>query len=69
MDTDGSNLRPLTTAGANLTFSWSRDGVHIVYVHYDFRKADVNNGTLWIMNADGTNKRQLTFNHNLQFIP
>ncbi len=32
-------------------------------------RIDVKNGTLWIMNADGSNKRQLTFNHGLTFYP
>jgi len=45
-----------------VTYDVSRNG-EIVYGMFDFGKLDREWGTLWIMNADGTNKRQLTFNH------
>ena len=55
MSADGSNLKQLTTEGADCP-AWSPDGKHIVYT--DVRK---KYGRLFVMNADGSNKRQLTF--------
>jgi len=55
MDADGSNLKQLTTEGASYP-AWSADGKHIVYI--DVRQ---EYGRLFMMNADGSNKRQLTF--------
>jgi Tol biopolymer transport system component len=68
MNADGTNLLELTNFGAGAG-TWSSDGSQIVYVQHDWRKADVNNGTLWIMNAAGSNKRQLTYNYDLEFFP
>jgi Tol biopolymer transport system component len=46
------------------TYDISKNG-EIVYskMDYDITKYNKQIGTLWIMNADGTNKRQLTFNN------
>lgn len=51
----------LTESGA-LNFSWSPKG-RIVYLRYDYSRIDETKGTLWIMDGDGTNQKQLTFNH------
>ena len=63
MDDDGSNLRrltnnPLSDSGPR----WSPDGKHIVFM----RQVDIRDNQrshLFIMNADGTNERQLTEPH------
>ena len=60
MKVDGSDVRKLTTKGC-LSYSWALDG-RIVYQNFDYSRIDAGKGTLWIMNADGTNKRQLTYN-------
>jgi Tol biopolymer transport system component len=39
---------------------WSPDGTKIAYLKYNGRIYDKNNGTIWIANSDGSNKRQLT---------
>ena len=58
MNSDGSDLKQLThTLG--YTCDWSLDGDYIVYT--DARR---ENGRLWIMDADGSNKRQFTFEHH-----
>jgi Tol biopolymer transport system component len=53
---DGSHLRKLTIAGRNIEPNWSPNGKKIVYAHQPGvgpnRLAD-----LWIMNANGTDKR------------
>jgi TolB protein len=57
IEPDGSNPTRLTdTTGDNQEPAWSPDGTKIVYEHD-------NSGfdQLWVMNADGTNKMQLTF--------
>lgn len=55
---DGSQLTQLTST-QSYSCDWSPCGNNIVYT--DARSA---NGRLWIMNADGSNKRQLTFQHH-----
>jgi hypothetical protein len=47
------------------TYDVSSTG-EIVYGKFRVNTDEINaqNGTLWIMNADGSNKRQLTFNHH-----
>ncbi len=52
---DGSNLKKLTNTQGR-SFSISPDGQQIVYCD-----SSPSSGYLWIMNIDGTNKRQLTF--------
>lgn len=55
MDVDGSELKQLTNT-QGYSCDWSPDGNYIVYT--DSRR---ENGRLWLMHADGSNKRQLTF--------
>jgi Tol biopolymer transport system component len=52
MNPDGTSKRILTDDKANRTPTWSCDGRQIVYV---------SSGQAWLMNADGSNKKQLTF--------
>ncbi len=42
-------------------YSWSPDG-RIVFVKYDYSRIDGQNGTLWTMEGDGSNKKQITSN-------
>ena len=70
---DGSDIQRLTTSPANDAHAvWSGDGKYIMWNsgEYGFRDeaALYDNsfqpyGFNWIMNADGTNKRQLTESH------
>lgn len=60
INSDGSNLRKLTNEGC-LSYSWSPEG-KIVYLNFDYSRIDAAKGTLWIMDSDGNNKRQLTYN-------
>jgi TolB protein len=61
MSSDGTSLQQLTTAGSQ-GFSWSPTG-QIAYMNFDERRIDEKSGTIWVMNHDGSNPRQLTFNH------
>jgi len=47
-----------------ITYDISQSG-EIIYVKWDYTVSptDLQRGTLWIMNADGSNKKQLTFNN------
>jgi TolB protein len=60
-DNNENEFKQLTTSGA-LNFSWSPDG-KIVYLNFDYSRIDETKGTLWVMDADGNNKRQLTYNN------
>lgn len=58
---DGSGLQRLTEDGGVLPV-WSPDGSRIAFVKYDhWGSEEAGDGQLWMMNADGTGKRQLTF--------
>ena len=60
INSDGTGLTKLTTDGC-IQFSWSPQG-KIVYVNYNYKDIDKTKGTLWIMDADGNNKKNLTYN-------
>ncbi|MBA7603650.1 Tol-Pal system protein TolB [subsurface metagenome] len=61
MNADGSNLKKLTEEGGS-TPCWSPDGNQIVYTGWTEKYYNPrHNGVLYIINGDGTNKRQLTF--------
>ena len=50
---DGSDRKQLTSSGANYQPSWSANGKRILFS---------SNHEIWVMNADGGEKRKLTFN-------
>jgi len=67
MNFDGSGVKQLTNDPMDEVFpSWSNDGKKIVYVKGYFYggnwfwQNDVNNGEIWMMNADGSNKQKIT---------
>lgn len=64
MDATGGNLIQLTTTGG-IEPAWVHNG-NIVYINYWPHSFEINNGTIWIMNADGSEKRQLTYNYGLE---
>lgn len=64
MNPDGSDVKQLSAVlPGTLAFSpsWSPDGQNIVYAVYP---ADLSSGTIWEMNADGTNQRQIFSDSN-----
>ncbi|HEX3072141.1 MAG TPA: hypothetical protein VHP30_00885 [Ignavibacteriales bacterium] len=63
MDKNGNNKKQLTTYGAGRLTATPDN--RIIYLHYRWWVKDINNGTLWIMNTDGTNKEQLTYNDGM----
>ena len=65
IDADGSNSKVLAQSWAK-GLSWSPDGKKIVYVFANQYYDVPGNGQLWIMNADGSGERQLTFNYGLE---
>ena len=69
----GGGLTALTScagygAGCSNDYpAYSPDGKKIVFIHADDTDADGNyvNQQVWVMNADGSHKTQLTFNGNV----
>ena len=64
MDADGSNNLALTEASTAVTLPahWSHDGKRLAYAIVSMSATGgPGSGHLWVMNADGTEKTQLTF--------
>ena len=59
MDSDGRKNKVLTQDWAS-GMAWSPDGKKLVYVFANHYYDVPGNGQLWIMNKDGSGKRQLT---------
>lgn len=63
MNADGTNPVNLTAdmhaSGFRRAPAWSRDGTRIAFSQSEFGP-DGTTASIWIMNADGTNKRRLT---------
>jgi len=59
MNSDGSDLKKLTTEGGTSP-CWSPDGTKIPFVRRNWEYSS-KQGQIWIMDADGNNKTQLTF--------
>ena len=60
MDANGSNV--VSPGVLGYMPSWSPDGNQIVYTGWTEKAYNPrHNGVLYIINADGSNKRQLTF--------
>ncbi len=61
IDTLGQNRIQLTDADCAIDPSWSPDGSEIVFSQ---RNDEANATSLWIMNSDGSGKRQITWPDN-----
>lgn len=59
VNTDGTGLRRLALNHA-WSFDWSPDGRHLVFLRLDPTTPARWSGQLWLMEADGSNARQLT---------
>ncbi|UCG93342.1 MAG: hypothetical protein JSV97_06490 [candidate division WOR-3 bacterium] len=62
MNIDGTNAGRLCVDGVDQC--WSPNGTEIVYVKYNFTKQAMTcpgYGEIWLMDADGSNQRQLNF--------
>jgi len=54
MNVNGTRLHRLTRGALDTSPAWSPDGKTIAFARY------TGSGAIWLMDADGTNKRQLT---------
>jgi Tol biopolymer transport system component len=60
MNVNGTGFRRLTRDGEGLP-AWSPDGTTIAYERFNAGLGTSGTHEIWLMNPDGTNKRQLTF--------
>lgn len=67
MNAQGGDKRRLTDKVWATDPQWTPDG-RLIYLRDDNMTFDVLSSTIWIMDADGRNKRQLTKNHSLVMI-
>ncbi len=58
MDADGTNPQQLTSTGTNMSPSWSPDGAKIAFAYRESGAIQIP-WDIWLMNADGANKRLL----------
>jgi Tol biopolymer transport system component len=62
MNSDGANIRQLSPAALEAFIpDWSPDGTKIVFSTRAFYAPNTINAQLWMMNADGSGIKQLTF--------
>ena len=65
MNSDGFNRKQFTNEGveveAGVPFSWDPTGRFIVFTKYRFDKWPLQNGTLWTLDTNTGQQRQLTF--------
>lgn len=61
IESNGKNFMPISDE-AMTNFTFTPDG-RIIYVCYSNEIIDEATGVLWIMNQDGTNKQQFTYNN------
>jgi len=68
IDTLGKNLRQLVTEGvgasSGVPFSWKPNDFLIVYSKYSSNDWTYKNGTLWILDTNTGEKKQLTYNYH-----
>lgn len=60
MNSNGSNIQKLSPDYAQ-QFDWSPGGQRFIFIFWNFFEAVPGNGQMWLINADGTGLRQLTF--------
>ena len=60
MNNDGFNIHKISPDYAQ-QFDWSPDGQHIAFIFWNFFEAVPGNGQIWLIKADGTELKQLTF--------
>jgi TolB protein len=60
VNADGTGLKTITDLKIK-AFAWSPAG-EIVYLKFDGSHVDETGGTLWTMDSNGDNRRQITFN-------
>lgn len=60
IDDDGSNFTRLIKKSVAVHPRWSPDGKQIVFGRHHFFEANRSVSSIWIMNTDGTNLRQIT---------
>ncbi len=64
IDTSGTGIRQLSDFDVQ-SACWTPDN-EIIYVKYNAWEFGYDNGTIWIMEASGSNKKQLTYNYGLK---
>lgn len=75
VNTDGSGMRALTqprttlvdTLPSNVAAAYSPDGGHIVFLSNRTDSGEAGDWHLWVMNADGSNQRQLPVDVDISY--
>jgi TolB protein len=72
VNADGSNLIKVNENVDGISEAWSPDGTHVAFIsndHASLIRVGSDNREIYVVNADGTNLRRLTYTRRIHWLP